>query len=156
MIVLFLQILQANVECLAAVVNTATFNFKIVRDIYEKFWQTMVRIQSIRASMTDQQRAGLLRALCIVSLLIQHFDLDSEAFGYLSPVTDRLIENLLNLLKQGEWPANVQQQALKSLGNFPAKFSVRSENYLPVIKIKFNNVESEKIVGNLFAPFKAY
>ena len=102
-------------ECLAAVVNNVTANYKIVRDLFERFWFILVDAAS-HPRDDPQAVTRLQRALCVVALVVQHFDIESDAFGYVSSgnMKDRLVDVFVTLLKHPN--ATVQSKALQSLG----------------------------------------
>lgn len=101
--------------CLAAAVNHVTANYKIVRDLFERFWLILVDATGhLRDDAASVMR--LLRALCVVALVVQHFDVESAAFGYVgsSRLKERLVEVFLALLKHPT--GSVQTKTLQSLG----------------------------------------
>ncbi|XP_055327158.1 nipped-B-like protein A [Paramacrobiotus metropolitanus] len=108
-----IPIMQAAMECLAAVVNNETHNYEIVRGLYEKFWQIL---QTKKAETKDYNIVApqLQRAMCVVSLAVEHFDIDHESFGFVQMRTDRVIETFLSLLRHPLTP--IQDRALQSLG----------------------------------------
>jgi cohesin loading factor subunit SCC2 len=138
------------VECLAAVVNHVTLNYKIVRDLYERFWKILVDAAS-HFREDNQNLMRINRALCIVALVVQHFDIESEAFGYVSSnIKDRLVDVFLALLKHPN--PTVQCKSLQSLGFiFIRKPETMMQNkiasiYAAMLNPNNDNVDMKQIV----------
>lgn len=135
-------------ECLAAVVNGVTHNYAIIRDIYERFWRIL---GTSSENAKDQSAvANLQRGICVLALIIQHFDIEAEEFGYVQGGTERLLENFLSLLRHPV--PSIQVRALQSLGfvfiRKPENMLQKkySDVYGAMLTAANKNTETKKIV----------
>ena len=125
--------LQSCVSCLGVIVNDVTRNFKLVKDLFQKFFGVLSAMrQRHQRDPSDPKlvpmQATCLRALFTLGLLCRHFDFDSEDFGAHVVIKNTVFELLMYFMRHEQ--DEVRHMALSGLGFFSTRhyeFMIRNE-----------------------------
>ena len=80
------NVVESCISCLGSVINEVTKNFKLIRDVFKRFYGWMTKFQQLHQSNQEDPRlsvggnlANFRRAMFIVGQLLRHFDFSKEA-----------------------------------------------------------------------------
>ncbi|XP_065558783.1 nipped-B-like protein B isoform X2 [Artemia franciscana] len=108
-------------KCLDSVTNRLTKNYKLIQDLFRRCYAKLNDFKAFYESRIDDQslisqKPSFRRALFIIGLIVQHFDLTKpEVRGDLTPeIKDEVLEKLMFFLSLED--ADVQLYTLQAFG----------------------------------------
>lgn len=111
------SIMQACSACLASCVKNVTHNYALVKDLFERYYGMLIRMQNAHKQLAFRNIFKLYRPICAVGAICQHFDMTKEPLSSDSQLHRKVFDLLFFFVQNvHDDREEVNCRALSSIG----------------------------------------